>query len=434
MKARTAMNKLTVYKQMTSSPAALVNVLRSEQMGKNFLSSKSSLTPFAMKAMTALKTLYITTEAQSIKAANVFLSSLQTLAQAGITAEDFDLMDFVKRDNCIVVSARVELLIRAATRKGYRMEISFEPVPQEDAATTYYKEYFHEGRTFYVLEDLRNNGDRKITPERLIGKYFDKFLCRIEVSSFASNNVLAKDKCEMSVEDVLRAHDASDNGMRKSKWVPVFDDRGNPVLKSDGTPRNKKVFSEELNIDSIWYKWTASMVEKTVIRRALKRIRQALPELKELIYAFDNDDIEIQPQPIESDVIEIPLETANVDLDNLTDQQKDEAREIKELWKANPKLGFDTANEIISMFDGKNAQEIINIHYASIINIKARKRLAPIIQPLFNDPERSESDGALCCSICGKEIKSEKSKAYYAEHPDRAVKCYDCGQNGGAAR
>lgn len=50
-----------------------------------------------------------------------------------------------------------------------------------------------------------------------------------------------------------------------------------------------------------------------------------------------------------------------------------------------------------------------------------------------NPPEAPEdghtNDRFLSCSICGKEITSEKSKTYYANHPAVQVKCYTCSQN-----
>lgn len=407
------MSQLTVYKQMTSSPGDLLGVLKRE------IGVKSTCLPFAVKAVEALNSLGKLTESEALNAANVFLANMQTLVQGGITAEDYDKTDMIKRGKVITLSARVEAFLRAAARKGYRITETIVAVPKEDGNTTYFKENFYNGEIVYTLEDKRINGDRKITAERLISNYFDKFLCRLEVTDIKQNKRLVMTVCEMSNEDVLNASMASESGIYKTRWEKYTDKWGNE--------KNRKIITEELNTGSIWNVWTSEMVAKTVIRRALKRVREVLPELKDTIYAFDNDTV-MQEQPIESTDIEIPLEVVNVDLDNLTEQQKDEAREIKELWDANPKLAIDTANEIMAMFDGKNAQEVINTHYASIINIMVRKKLAPIIQPLLDQLEQPKDDGVLRCSVCGKEIKSERSKKYYAEHPDRAVKCFDCNK------
>lgn len=410
------MNKLTVYKQMTSSPGDLLAVMKQE------IGVKSNCLPFAVKAMEALNSLGSKlTESEALNAANVFLANMQTLTQGGITAEDYDKIDMVKRGKTITISARVEAFLRAAARKGYRITETIVAVPKDDGNTTYFKENFFNGEIVYTLEDRRLNGDRKITAERLISNYFDKFLCRLEVTDVKQNKRLIMTVCEMSNEDVLNASMASESGIYKTGWEKY--------TNNYGEIKNRKVITEELNAGSIWNVWTSEMVAKTVIRRALKRVREVLPELKDTIYAFDSESV-IQEQAIESTAIEIPLEVVNVDLDNLTEQQKDEVREVRELWMANPKLAKDTVSEIMAMFDGKNTQEIINIHYASIVNIKSSKRLAPIIQPLFDPPEpkQPEEVSVLCCSICGKEIKSAKSRAYYAEHPDRAVKCFDCNK------
>lgn len=410
------MGGLTVYKQMTSSPGELLSVMKRE------IGVKSTCLPFAVKAIDALNSLGSKmTESEALNAANVFLSNIQTLTQGGITAEDYDKIDMVKRGKAITASARVEAFIRAAARKGYRITDTIVPVPKADGNTTYFKENFYNGEIIYTLEDKRLNGDRKITAERLVSNYFDKFLCRLEVVDIKQNKRLVMTACEMSNEDVLNASMASESGIYKTKWEKY--------IKDNGYEGNRKVISEELNAGSIWNTWTSEMVAKTVIRRALKRVREALPELKDTIYAFDSEsDLQEQPESFaESDSVEIPLEVVNVDLDNFTEQQKAEAREIKELWTANPKLAVDTANEIMAMYNGQNAQEVINVYYASIINIKVRKKLCPKIQPLLDSLVKAdEGKDELRCSICDKEIKNEKSKAYYAEHPDRAVECYDC--------
>ena len=406
------MSELTTYKKMTTSPGDLLSVMKQE------IGVRSSCMPFAVKAIEALNTLGSKlTESEALNAANVFLSNMQTLTQGGITAEDYDKTDMVKRGKTITISARVEAFLRAAARKGYRITETLVAVPKDDGNTTYFKENFYNGEIVYTLEDKRINGDRKITAERLISNYFDKFLCRLEVSDIKQNKRLLMTVCEMSNEDVLNASMASESGIYKTKWEKHTDKWGNE--------KNRKVITEELNAGSIWNVWTSEMVAKTVIRRALKRVREVLPELKDTIYAFDHEDV--QPLALPEETIEIPLAVVNVDLDNLTEQQKDEAREIKELWTANPKLAIDTADEIMAKFDGKNTQDLINIYYASIINIKVRKSLSPIIAPLFGMPE--VSDDTLLCSVCDREIKSEKSKAYYAEHPSYTVKCFDCNKN-----
>ncbi|MEG0486077.1 MAG: hypothetical protein RR576_11590, partial [Oscillospiraceae bacterium] len=132
-----------------------------------------------------------------------------------------------------------------------------------------------------------------------------------------------------------------------------------------------------------------------VIRRALKRIREVLPELKDTIYAFDNDSAE-EPMP-EEKAIEIPmkLEVNNVNLNNLSSEQKADASEMLEIFTANPKLASDKASEIMALYEsGKALQEIINAHYASIVNICKSKKLRPTVQPLIDAITAGESKGA----------------------------------------
>jgi hypothetical protein len=365
---------------MTTDPVSLFTVMKQE------IGQKCNCIPFALKAIESLNTLQIRNEREANQAANRFLSDWQTLSQGGLVAEDYDKVDFVKRGGVITISARVEAFIRAAARKGYRVVVTVEAVPTEDSDTTYYKEHFHGGDIVYILEDKRINGDRAITPERLIDGYFAKFLCRLDISDVKTGKRLLMTTCEMSNSEVMKAQAASDNGLFATKWVEKRDSQGNVILKPDGkTPRMEKAVGQP-NTTSIWWIWTGEMVKKTIVRRALKLVREALPELKDSIYAFDKES-DIIEENNEVEVV-IPVETVdspNVDLNNLTKSQQDEVSEMFELFKANPKLAQDKANEIMAAFYewGKTPQELINEHYAIIANLRKSKNLSPMIQPLF---------------------------------------------------
>lgn len=446
------MNKLTVYNQMTSSPSDLFNVLKQE------IGIKTNCIPFAVKAITALSSLGKLTEGEALNAANVFLDNLQTLNQGGITAEDYDKIDFVKRGKTICVTARVEAFYRAAARKGYRITDSIIGVPLDDSNTTYFEENFYNGEFVYNLKDRRIQGDRKITADRLIHGYFGKFICRLEVVHIESNKRIVMTTCEMSNDEMLSVAAVSEQGLYKTRWEKY--------KKDNGYEGNRKIITDELNSGTIWTTWTTSMVEKSIIRRALKRVREVLPELKDTIYAFDNDSTEVI-QPPEEIPFEIPMETVNVDLEKLTEDQKADVKETLDLFKANPKLASDKANEIKGLLDsGDSLQSVINTHYASIINIHKSKKLYPIIRPYFESaavpeqttaPSKPEAkpkpattpaatppaqtpshvspapppplpprNGYLFCAICDMEITSEKSKKYYADHPDKEARCWNC--------
>lgn len=364
------MSNLTVYKKMTLGPAELFAVMKQE------IGVKSACVPFAVKAIEALNSLPSMTESEALRAANTFLSDLQTLHQGGITPEDYDKTDFIKRGKVITISARVEAFLRAAARKGYRITETVIAVPAEDAGTTYFKENFHDGDIIYTLEDKRLNPDRAITARRLIDGYFSKFICRLDVADIKQAKRIVMTTCEMSNEDVLSVSAASEQGIFKTRWEKY--------TKENGYQGNRKVITDELNDPSVfWVKWTGEMVTKTVIRRALKRIREVLPELKDAIYAFDRDEDE-RPAAPQQDPVEIPMESHDVDLQNLTQQQQEEARDVFELFKANPKLAADRAGEIKALLDGgAQLQTVINTHYASIVNIKRSKSLYPMIRQYF---------------------------------------------------
>ena len=351
------MKELSVYKQMTMSPNECLSAIKRE------IGLKITCVPFAVKVMDALKTLKINTDDDAIKAANTLLSGLQTLWQGGIVAEDYDKLDCVNRGNTIVPSARVEAFLRAAARKGYRITDTIIAVPKEDSDTTYFKENFYNGEIVYTLEDRRINCDRAVTAQRLIGGYFDRFLCRLEVRNAATNQRVAMTVCEMSAADILEVSSVSEQGIYKSRWEEY--------TTGYGYKKKRKVITNEISSGSIWVKWTGEMVNKTIIRRALKRIKEVLPELKESIYAFESDDnitVEAtEATPIPEPDIEIPVIAENVNLHKLTPEQKEEYREMIEIFKANPKLADDKMNEITKMFeDGADKQTVINAEYASI--------------------------------------------------------------------
>ena len=118
-------NELTVYNKMKTSTELLGEVLKKE------IGIKNTCIPFAVRAVDALGSLGQLTEGEGRQAANIFLDGLQTLIMGGTTTEDYDKIDMVKRGKTITLSLRVEGLIRAAARKGYRIVPTFVAVPKE---------------------------------------------------------------------------------------------------------------------------------------------------------------------------------------------------------------------------------------------------------------------------------------------------------------
>lgn len=353
-------NEITVYKKLISSTDMLISVV------KNEIGIKACI-PFAVRAQEALLGLGDKiTESEARKAANTFLDNLQTLTQGGITTEDYDKIDFVKRGKTICISARAEACLRAAARKGYRITDTIIAVPKQDAATTYFEENFYQGDIVYTLKDKRANGDRKITVDRLVSDYFDKFICRLEVTDIKANKRLLMTICEMSNEEILAAAAASDNGIYKSKWESYTDDWNNQ--------KKRKVITKELNAGSIWNVWTAEMVNKSILRRALKKVREILPELTNTILAFDTDvpQEETTQQNESAPQISVPaLNAAYIDIFNLSEKQQAEANEMLEVYKANPKLAEEHANEIVALYDKETPIKIIcNERYAEIVGIR----------------------------------------------------------------
>ncbi len=353
------MGELAVLNQLTAGTSECLAVLRRE------IGLKSTCMPFAVKLIGALNELYLKTEQDKLHAANVLLSGLQTLMQGGIVAEDYDKIDFVKRGKTIVPSARVEAFLRAAARKGYRITDTIVAVPKEDKDTTYFKENFYEGDIIYTLEDARINPDRAVTAQRLIDGYFDKFLCRLEVRTVKGNERVAVSVCEMPLADLMMIASASEQGFYKSFWQEY--------TTQNGTVKKRKVVTKDLNTDTFWVKWTGEMVNKTVIRRALKRVREVLPELTDTIYAFEQDDyVEETEITKQEPIVDVPvIESDSVNLGNLTPEQQEDCKEMLELMKANPKLAEDKLLAIKTQLeDGYAVQDVIDKEYAAIVCLK----------------------------------------------------------------
>lgn len=165
--------ELSVYERMTSSTKELINIVNREVGIK-------CCQPFAVRAFDALNSLDLKTEAEAKKAANIFLDNLQTLIQGGITADDYDKIDFVKRGNVITISARVQALLRAFKRKNFMVIDTIVAVPQGD--DIYFEEVYKDGvGIIYILKDQRKNIDREITADKLISIDFLK-MWQIEMS------------------------------------------------------------------------------------------------------------------------------------------------------------------------------------------------------------------------------------------------------------
>jgi len=355
------MAELTVFQRLSASTDQLIAVVKDE------LNLKCCL-PFAVRAVDALKVVAakIKTDAQAKKVANRFLDNLQTLTAGGILTEDYDLIDFVERGGTVCISPRIELLFRAAARKGYRIAETTIGVPADDLGI-YFEEAILDGRRAFILKDDRKNLDRKITVDRILDGYFSHFICRLVVSEIQSGRILAEHVEEVSNADILGMANSSDNGIFKTRW--------------EGEPGHKrKVVSKERNEGSFWHNWTTSMVKKSVIRRAFKILKETLPELEKTMFAFDNDeDIKTEPRHAEADVKQIEAQVVaavDVNLDALTPAQEAAATEMFEIYKQNPKAATEDAKSIAeALAGGAAAQRLINERFAEIVNIRKSSKL-----------------------------------------------------------
>lgn len=377
------MKELTVFQQMTASTAQLIKTVSNEIGVK-------CCQPFAVRAFDALNELELKTENEAKKAANVFLDNLQTLSQGGIISEDYDKLDLIKRGNVITISARVQALIRAFRRKGFMVIDTIVAVPQDD--DIYFEESYQNGvGIIYLLKDKRINPDRDITAERLISNYFKKFICRLEIKDLKNNRTIMT-VSEMLNKEVMNAQASSDNGLFVSEWKEVLDKNGQKIFVNGRAKKTKIIYDGQndrplkMNTDSIWYKWTAEMVRKTVMRRALKNIKEAIPELSDTIMAFDSDYI--PNEDINNDeevVIDVNgINNVDVDLYHLTKEQQNDVQEMYEIYLQNPANAKIDAEKINSLYEsGKPINEIRNEYYAELVNISKSKKLYPLIENIL---------------------------------------------------
>jgi len=376
--------ELSVYERMTSSTKELINIVNREVGIK-------CCQPFAVRAFDALNSLDLKTEAEAKKAANIFLDNLQTLIQGGITADDYDKIDFVKRGNVITISARVQALLRAFKRKNFMVIDTIVAVPQGD--DIYFEEVYKDGvGIIYILKDQRKNIDREITADKLISNHFSKFICRLEIRDLNNKSVIMT-TCEMSNQEVMYAQSSSDNGIYLSEWENVVNAKGEVVYldKAKTKPKRVKVIHDgkdgrepKLNTNSMWYKWTAEMVRKTVMRRALKNIKETIPELSATIMAFDTEYSSKtgESKVIEPNIIEVDgINNIDIDLTNLTEEQQKDADEIYEIYCQNPANAKLDAEKIKQIYEsGTPLNEIINEFYAELVNLSKSKSLYPLVE------------------------------------------------------
>lgn len=377
------MNEITIFEKMTSSTKALIEIVNKE-IGINCCQ------PFAVRAFDALNELKLTTELEAKKASNTFLDNLQTLIQGGITSEDYDKLDLIKRGNTVTISARVQALIRAFKRKGFMVIDTIIAVPKGD--DIYFEEQYRDGTgIIYLLKDQRKNTDRAITAERLVENYFDRFICRLEIRDLKNNRTIMT-VCEMTNQEVMFAQSASEKGIFLSEWKEVVDAKGQPVYKDrnrtqvkkykviyDGTNNTEVKFDKE----AIWYKWTAEMVRKTVMRRALKNIKETIPELTDTIMAFDTEFInEPSEEPTSDPIIEVEgINNIDVDLNNLSKEQLDDVNEVYEIYINNPMNARMDAENIKTIYEsGRPINEIRNEFYAELVNLSKSKNTYPLIE------------------------------------------------------
>ena len=136
----------------------------------------------------------------------------------------------------------------------------------------------------------------------------------------------------------------------------------------------------------MWVKWTSEMVKKTIMRRALKNIKETIPELAPTIMAFDTEFIPNEPQEnIKENVVDVEgIINIDIDLNNLTEEQKEDVNDCYEIYCQNPENAKLDAERCKKMYeDGVPLNQIINENYAELINLSKSKKLYPLVENII---------------------------------------------------
>ena len=190
------------------------------------------------------------------------------------------------------------------------------------------------------------------------------------------------------------AQSSSDNGIFLSEWKEVVDKNGKTIYKDAAKTQAKKYkviydgsngTDVKYNQDSMWVKWTSEMVKKTVMRRALKNVKETIPELAPTIMAFDTEFVPNEPQENNETVVEVEgVNNVDIDLSNLTEDQQADVKDCYEIYCQNPENAKLDAEKCKRLYEeGVPLNQIINENYAELVNLSKSKNLYPLVENIL---------------------------------------------------
>lgn len=305
-----------------------------------------------------------------------FIGRMADISSLGLEAMDSELIYMIPYGKELNVITHYQAIQRAATRKGYRIDISVFPVANGD--TIYFDEEIINGERMSVKKGEQSNHDLEITPERLLNDYFSKFWMRMsvyKVNQKGGRDIFIRDiTAALTPREVIEKHASLSETAFDTKWMPTGEKNPDGSLKLNkwGKPESRKVKdTTHFKAGSTWERHTDIMVWKSVLRSMTWLVKESLPALAKI---FEFDDMKPEPETpdllkkVEKPDEEIAIET--VDLDAPDDELLQTAAEIVDAYESNPLLRKSNQKLIQTALKTQKAQDVINCYAAEIISLR----------------------------------------------------------------
>lgn len=305
-----------------------------------------------------------------------FIGRMADITNLGLNATDSELIYMIPYGKELNVMTHYQAIQRAASRKGYRIDISVFPVAKDD--TIWFDEEIINGERMSVKRGNQTNHDLEITPERLMGDYFSKFYIRMsvyKVNQKGGKDIFIRDIVSaLTPREVIEKHAALSETAFATKYEPTGEKNpdGTPKLNKWGKPECRKVkdFSK-FNPQSIWAKHTDIMVWKSVLRSMTWLVKESLPALAPL---FEFDDMPTEtptPEPLKkAEPVEEQKEIPTVNLDQPDEDVLQTAAEIIDAYESNPLLRKSNQKLVITALKTQKPQDVINCFAAEILSLR----------------------------------------------------------------
>lgn len=316
------------------------------------------------------------TDVDKERALTRFIGRMADITNLGLNATDSELIYMIPYGKELNVITHYQAIQRAASRKGYRIDISVFPVAKGD--TIWFDEEILNGERVSVKKGEQKNRDLEITPERLLGDYFSNFWMRMsvfKVNQKGGKDIFIRDitAC-LTPREVIEKHAALSETAFASMWVATGEKNADGTLKLNqwGKPESKRVKdTSKFNPDSVWAKHTDLMVWKSVLRSMTWLVKESLPALAPM---FEFDDMaQDTPAPEILKKADEPIDTVAVeviDLDNAPEDVMNMVGEIKTAYQDNPLLMKSNHNIVLTALKTQKAQDVINSFAAEIISLR----------------------------------------------------------------